>query len=48
MCLIWTQDAISSLQELELLEVVGACDLRIEAGLGRLCSLRDLEFNACE
>ena len=42
------QDGISQLQSLEVLEVVGARGLRIEPGLGRLGSLRDLEFNACE
>jgi hypothetical protein len=42
------QDGISQLQALEVLEVVGARELRIEPGLGRLGSLRELEFNACE
>ncbi|CAL8470608.1 g10150 [Coccomyxa elongata] len=42
------QDGISSLQDLEVLEVVGARGLRVEAGLGHLGSLRELEFNACE
>ena len=42
------QDAVSSLQCLEVLEVVGARGLRIEGGLGRLSSLVELEFNACE
>ena len=43
-----TQDGISALQSLETLEVVGARGLRLEPGLGRLGSLRELELNACE
>ena len=39
---------MSSLQSLEVLEVVGARGLRIKGGLGRLSSLLELEFNACE
>ncbi len=42
------QDGVSSLQDLEVLEIVGARGLRVEAGLGHLGSLRELEFNACE
>ena len=42
------QDAVSQLQGLEVLEVAGARELRLEPGLGRLGSLRELEFNACE
>lgn len=42
------QDGISSLQNLEVLEIVGGRGLRLEAGLGHLGSLRELEFNACE
>ena len=47
-CSVAAQDAVSSLQCLEVLEVVGARGLRIEGGLGRLSSLLELEFNACE
>jgi hypothetical protein len=42
------QDGVSALQELEVLEIVGARGLRIQDGLGQLRSLRELEFNACE
>lgn len=42
------QDGVSALQELEVLEIVGARGLRIQDGLGQLGSLRELEFNACE
>ncbi|EIE22610.1 L domain-like protein [Coccomyxa subellipsoidea C-169] len=42
------QDAVSSLQDLEVLEIVGARGLRIQGGLGQLGSLKELELNACE
>ena len=42
------QDGISMLQNLEVLEVVGARALRIEGGMGRLPNLESLELNSCE
>ena len=45
MCL---QDGISKLQNLEVLEIVGASSLRVEPGMGQLPNLMSLEFNSCE
>ena len=42
------QDGISKLQNLEVLEVVGASSLRLEPGIGRLPNLMSMEFNSCE
>ena len=42
------QDGISMLKSLEVLEIVGARSLRLDAGVGRLANLKSLELNSCE
>lgn len=42
------QDGISKLQNLEVLEIVGASSLRIGPGIGQLPNLMSMEFNSCE
>ena len=45
---MFLQDGISKLQNLEVLEIVGASSLRVEPGIGQLPNLMSLEFNSCE
>ena len=44
----YMQDGISMLKSLEVLEIVGARSLRLDAGVGRLANLKSLELNSCE
>ena len=47
-CPMPMQDGISTLRNLEVLEIVGAMLLRMEAGVGKLSNLKSLELNSCE